>query len=145
MKNGFKIALIKAEVPFALLYARVGAGFIDEGPNEVGIAHWTEHGVFRGTKRHPHRFQFMRALENLSIESNATTNFDKTDFYFISPKENIKQALSQMGDLLRDPLLRPEDMLDESEPVKAELKRRAVNPATLLFEDAIRLHAKLLG
>ena len=142
LDNGLKAGIINTGSSHVLIELRVGAGFIDEGPSETGVAHWLEHGVFRGTKKFPTKQLFEKELKRLGIQYNASTTFERTNFFFIAPKERLKEALELFAEMVGRPVLDPKAMKDELEPVKQEALRDQVNPAFDLFMASLSLHAK---
>ncbi|MBI3558574.1 MAG: insulinase family protein, partial [Deltaproteobacteria bacterium] len=142
LDNGLKAGIVNTGSSHVLIELRVGAGFIDEGPSETGVAHWLEHGVFRGTPRFPTKQLFEKELKRLGIQYNASTTFERTNFFFIAPKENLKAALELFAEMIGRPVLDPKAMKDELEPVKQEALRDQVNAQFDLFMASLSLHAK---
>lgn len=76
----------------------VNAGSVLEEPNEVGLAHFTEHMNFNGTKQYPGN-TMIDALEKKGIvfgrEINAYTGFDQTVYMVTLPTDD--EELFDMG------------------------------------------------
>lgn len=140
LPNGIKMGFLPLASSHALIQLRVGAGFVDEGEGETGVAHWLEHGVFRGTKRFPTKELFERELSRLGIEYNASTTFERTSYYFVVPKERLPEAISLFVDMIAEPMLDPAAMKAELEPVKQEARRDMVNAHFDLFLASMALH-----
>jgi len=148
LENGLKVVLVPAPMNRAVIVLRVNVGFSDEIPNadpnldETGLAHWLEHSVFRGTPRHPNKGDFEKALDQLGIKYNASTSFERTNYFFITPSESLPDALEIFSDMISEPLLDPTELRSEVKPVIEEAKRDLENPAFIAFEASLALHAK---
>jgi zinc protease len=125
LDNGVRYALLPHQgVPGRVsLRLLVLAGSLDEQPDELGIAHFTEHMAFRGTKNF--RADGMVALfQKLGVEYgsdvNAMTSFDHT-FYSLEYRENSPE-------LLREGLRLFRDMGDaiEFDPTAIQFERRVI-------------------
>lgn len=86
------------------------AGFADDPPGKRGLAHLFEHLMLRGSK-HVGRDKFFSTLESAGAsDRNATTSFDRTNYFMTLPSNQLALALwlesDRMGYFL--------DMLDQS-------------------------------
>ncbi len=104
--NGFRYALL----PHQALPGRVSmrlivlAGSLDEGPEELGIAHFIEHMAYNGTRHFESgalRAFFQDLGMDMGSDINATTTFDHT-VYMLEFRENAEDQLRQGLLLLRD-------------------------------------------
>src|SRR5262249_38761745 len=66
----------------------------------------------------------------------------RTNFFFIVPKDRLKEAIPLFADMIAEPVLNPSDMKAELEPVKQEALRDMVNPSFDLFLASMALHGK---
>ena len=102
-------------------------GSRNEAIGYTGATHLLEHMMFKGSRR------FNKA-ENSSIWTmmqangasiNATTSFDRTTYYMLSPVEAAGLALEIEADRMRGALLRQEDFESEMTVVRNEFERGA--------------------
>jgi len=125
LDNGMRYALlphrgVPGRVSLRLL---VLSGSVDEQPDELGIAHFTEHMAFRGT-RHFDQRGMVALFQKLGVEYgsdvNAMTSFDHT-YYALEYRENGP-------DLLREGLRWFRDIGDgvTFDPTAIEFERRVI-------------------
>jgi len=88
LPNGFTYYIRKNAEPKnrAELRLVVNAGSILENDNQVGLAHFTEHMAFNGTKNFE-KNELIDFLEksgvNFGADLNASTSFDENHFYML--------------------------------------------------------------
>ncbi len=125
LENGFRYALLPhTGVPGRVTTQLVVlAGSLDEGPSELGIAHYTEHLAFGGTANFP-ADRMVDLFQRLGVEYgsdvNAITTFDHTA-YRLDFRENDPALL---GEGLR--LFREFGDALSFDPVAIERERRVV-------------------
>jgi predicted Zn-dependent peptidase len=103
----------------------VGCGTRDEREHEAGIAHFTEHMVFKGTRTRS-AFELVRDMEAIGAHLDAYTTKEYTAYTI----QCMPQVLGQALEILRDMLLEstfPQDQL--------ELERQVVIDELLASED----------
>ena len=84
------------------LWARVGVK--DEEPVQIGISHFFEHMVFKGTTNYP-GLELSRQVQAIGGNINAGTSLDTTDFYIVVPNNHWEKSLELIIDLVNNPLL----------------------------------------
>jgi len=82
------------------MWIRVGTK--DEVEGEEGIAHFMEHVLFKGTKRHTGR-QVAQLIDALGGNIDAFTEKELTCFYMRVLPEHLPQGLSLLKELLTEP------------------------------------------
>src|SRR5262245_34056491 len=102
LPNGLKTGLVQVDSPYVLLELRVGAGFVDESVPFTGVAHWLEHGLFRGVRRFPNKSLFEKELARLGVQYNASTNYERTNYFFMIPKERFAEATVLFADMFAE-------------------------------------------
>ena len=70
----------------------VNSGSRDERPSEYGIAHFTEHALFKGTERRK-AYQVNCRLENLGGELNAYTTKEDTTLHATTLRHDFSRAV----------------------------------------------------
>ncbi len=132
LDNGFRYALrphkgVPGRVSLQLI---VLSGSMDERPDELGIAHYTEHMAFGGSK-HFKSEEMIDLFQRLGIEYgsdvNAFTTFDFTAFrldYRSNEQALLKEGLLLFRDF-GDGVAFPQDIIErERKVVQAELRLR---------------------
>lgn len=125
LDNGVRYALLPhVGVPgrVALRFI-VLSGSIDEQPDELGIAHFTEHMAFRGTQNYSASEMvsfFQRLGAEYGSDVNAITTFDQTA-YMLEYRENTPALLGEGLKLFRDIAVGP-----TFDPAAIDLERRVI-------------------
>ena len=122
-----------AGVRSAAVGAWVRQGAAMEPAGLMGASHLLEHLVFRGTKTRT-RQQIALALESLGGSLNAYTAREHTGYEARVLGHHLPQAVDVVSDLVRNPLLRPDDLDHEKEVVLEEIAAVEDTPDDLVFE-----------
>ena len=112
-------------------WVRQGAALDPAGMG--GASHMLEHLVFRGTERRSRR-QIALALESLGGSLNAYTAREHTGFEARVLGRHLPEAVDVLADLVRNPLLRQEDLDHEKDVVLEEIATVEDTPDDLVFE-----------
>ena len=87
-------------LPLVAFNLWVHAGPRNEVPGQTGFAHLFEHLMFAGT-RHIPRGEADKLLENAgATDSNGSTNFDRTNYFFTLPSNQLELGLWVKSDML---------------------------------------------
>jgi predicted Zn-dependent peptidase len=98
------------------------SGKRDEGPDQPGLAHLTEHLVFKGSRHYPSPTDVEGLVAGIGGQINATTTHEHTTYTVQAPVAGAMQGIDLLADMLLRPLL-PEAELDtERQVIKAELR-----------------------
>lgn len=131
LENGLNYYIFKNQTPknSAEIYMYVKAGSTNENDDEQGLAHFSEHMMFNGTKDF-NKNELITKLESLGVkfgaELNGATSFDKT-FYKIHIKnegENIATALKVLRNMAFDGLFLQSDIDGEKGIIIEEERMR---------------------
>ncbi len=141
--NGLKILLCRnntAPVATFMLLYRIGS--INEGVGYTGSTHFLEHMMFKGTeKNNPENGQgFDDQLKPIGAMYNATTWFDRTNYFEAVPSEHLELCIRLEADRMRGLLIRQEDRDAEMTVVRNEFERGENDPHDVLL-DAMYAHA----
>ncbi|MBN1384231.1 MAG: insulinase family protein [Elusimicrobia bacterium] len=112
----------------------VSAGGADENKNILGISHFIEHVIFKGTKNRS-REQIAPEIEKLGGVINAATSKDFTYFYTIVPSKYCIKAAEILSDAVLNPEFPAEEMENERFVVLEEIQRSDDDPHSQLFEE----------
>ena len=119
------------------LYAAVGSRA--EPAGKGGLAHMVEHMVFKGAGRRDAR-AIAEAIEDVGGQLNAWTSRDQTAFHARTLPADVGLAIGLIADLVRAPLLDPDELEREKGVILSELGEIHDNPedlaGDLLFEAA---------
>ena len=111
------------------------AGARDEDPASMGVSHFLEHMMFKGTDKRSAE-EVNRELDDLGASHNAWTTAENTAYYVHTPPESIEKAIDVLGDILR-PALREEDFAEEQQVILEEIAMYADQPFWVLYEAAV--------
>ncbi|MDR2144491.1 MAG: insulinase family protein [Treponema sp.] len=137
LPNGLSYFILENSLPGerAYLTLAVKIGSIVENENERGLAHFTEHMAFNGTRNFPETelINYLRSLGmRFGPEVNAYTGYDETVFGIETPTEaaedGIKRipekALAILDDWTHAITFAPKDVDDERAVILEELRSR---------------------
>jgi len=82
-------------------FVRVGSRY--EGREELGIAHFLEHLLFRGSNRLADSIEFSRAVERLGGFVDAGVHQEMTDYIVDVHRDRWREGMELLGDLLLQP------------------------------------------
>lgn len=122
----------------------VGAGFFvktgarDEEPNLMGVSHFLEHMMFKGTTEIS-ADQLNQAFDDLGATNNAYTTRESTCFYAHVIPESAPEAINLLAQMMR-PAIRQEDFDTEKNVIQEEIAMYADNPFWVLYEQCVANH-----
>jgi zinc protease len=101
LDNGMKgIVIENTTFPSAIHTVLYGVGSVDEANGESGIAHFLEHLMFRGTDKVPHGW-FDRITSELGMVMNATTSYDRTNYFEILSPQHLPVSMFLEADRMQ--------------------------------------------
>lgn len=134
LSNGLKVLLFldpsQGNLTVNLTYL---VGSRHEGRGEAGMAHLLEHMLFRGTTL---TRDIKGALQDKGASFNATTWFDRTNYYAtLTPTlENLEFILKLEADRMVNSLILAEDLESEMTVVRNEFEMGENNPVHVLHD-----------
>lgn len=101
LANGFELILAEDHrLPLVAVNLWVHAGPQNEAAGQTGFAHLFEHLLFAGTKHIP-RGQADKIVDAAGgTDSNGSTNYDRTNYYFTLPSNQLELGLWIKSDML---------------------------------------------
>ena len=111
----------------------IRSGSRHESTAENGITHFLEHMVFKGTKTRSAE-QIARAADSIGGHLDAYTTKEYTAFSIKVLDQNLDRAFDILADLVKNPLLRPEDVKKEQKVIQEEIKMVEDTPDDLVHE-----------
>jgi zinc protease len=134
LDNGMRVLLFpdqsKETVTVNVTYL---VGSRHEGYGETGMAHLLEHMLFKGSPKHP---KVWEELKEHGAANNATTSFDRTNYFetFPSNPETLAWALEMEADRMVNANISQEDLSSEFSVVRNEFEIGENNPTAKLME-----------
>lgn len=101
LANGFELILVEDHrLPLVAFNLWVHAGPRNEAKGQTGFAHLFEHLMFAGS-RHVPRGEFDKFIDAAGgTDSNGSTNFDRTNYFFTLPSNQLALGLWLKSDML---------------------------------------------
>lgn len=140
LANGLTVILYEDhKLPLVTSYAWYKVGSRNEGLGKSGFAHLFEHFMFEGSE-HVHSGYCMKlAFDNGGV-ANASTSFDRTDYYFTMPSNHLEEMLrveaDRMGFLEKG--MTQKSFEKEREAVLNEKRQGDDNPEYAAYEKIFR-------
>ncbi|MEN6619516.1 MAG: pitrilysin family protein [Rikenellaceae bacterium] len=134
LDSGIKYAFRHISSPVAYCALSVKAGTRNEEPSLNGIAHFTEHMLFKGTIRRSAN-SINNFLEKLGGELNAYTTKEETVIYATVLKEDFPKAVELLADLVYNSTFPQKELLKEREVILEEISSYKDTPSELIFDD----------
>lgn len=116
------------------VWVKAGSADEEEVRGEVGLAHFLEHMLFKGTARHGVG-EIAGVIEGAGGEINAWTSFDNTVYYVVITRPHLATALDVLADAVRSPALAADELEREREVICEEIRRAADIPARQLSNE----------
>jgi zinc protease len=110
----------------------VGAGGRDEAPSELGLAHYLEHMLFKGTPTRPRGF-IDRDVEGVGGRMNASTSLDYTYYHILLPATRVLDGIETLADISVNASLDEQQLDGEKKVVLEEIRLGEDNPNRFLF------------
>ena len=136
--NGLRVLLIENRVaPVATFAVVYHVGSRNEAVGYTGATHLLEHLMFKGTPEYQREkgTAIAAVLEALGARFNATTWFDRTNYYETIPSDRLEVAMQLEASRMRGSLLRDEDRAPEMTVVRNEFERGENSPFQVLYKD----------
>lgn len=130
-----------ADVVALQLWMKVGGR--DERPDELGLSHYLEHMLFKGTPTRPPG-SIDQLIEGFGGTSNAFTSYDFTHYDVVVPVQHVQPALALLADIAVNAAFPPAEIESEKKVVYEEMSLLQDDPEKFLgrrlSEDTYRAH-----
>ena len=118
------------------MYIRVGS--LDESDNELGIAHFLEHMIFKGTGKYPGN-SLVERLDDLGTTWNAETSYEYTNYYIHGLPQFREELITILLDMYFDPKI-PDGVVDTERKVILEEYRLGLDSKSRVqFNNLLKL------
>jgi zinc protease len=134
LANGMRVLLFPDQTkPTVVINLTYLVGSRHESYGETGMAHLLEHMMFKGT---PNRKNIPQALKEHGANYNASTWYDRTNYFEILPAtdENVKFALELEADRMQHSFIARKDLDSEMTVVRNEFEMGENDPEGILEE-----------
>ncbi|CAN5774662.1 pitrilysin family protein [soil metagenome] len=127
LDNGLKVVLSRdTSSPTAVVATYYNIGFRIEPKNRTGFAHLFEHMMFQGSE-HLGKNAFIGLVESNGGLLNGSTRFDFTNYFEIIPAHTVETILWAEADRMRGLSITQENLTNQQEVVKNEVKVNVLN------------------
>jgi zinc protease len=139
LKNGLQILIVpdhSAPVFTFQAWYRVGSADekLDPKLQRTGLAHFFEHMMFRGSKNYPGDY-FSIISPMGSNDENATTSYDRTNYFESLPKERLDSILKLEADRAVNLVVNEKIFDTERGAVLGEYKMGRDRPGTIAYDE----------
>ena len=134
LKNGMTILFEKRNIPVVSVAFAARQGGINELEKEKGISHFIEHLLYKGTPRRDSK-KIAEEIEKNGGVLNGFTSENITAYWCKMPTTKLDVALDVLGDMVRNPLFKKEEIEKERKVIFEEIKMYRDNPRMHVFEE----------
>ena len=135
-RNGLTVLLVPdSAAPVVAFQVTYRVGSRNEGAGLTGATHLLEHLMFKGSARFNRDLgtSVFQTLQSVGGQINATTWYDRTNYYALLPAEHLALAVEIEADRMRGARVRDEDLASERTVVLNELDRGENDPLRTLL------------
>lgn len=132
LSNGIKLISVKKNTSLFSAQIGVKVGSLHEKRSEKGYAHFIEHMLFKGTKNRSNQ-DINHDMENIGGDSNAFTDYTYTVYSITALKEDIKDSLDLLSDMIINPAFPEDEIQKEKGVVLSEIKASKDDSEDLSF------------
>ena len=133
LPNGIRGIHRKVKSGAARCAVIIGAGSRDELLTEYGIAHFVEHGLFKGTE-HRKAYQVNCRLENLGGELNAFTTKEDTTVHATVLRSDFTRAVELLSDVVFHSTFPDKELDKEREVIVDEINTYKDSPMDMIYD-----------
>ncbi len=137
LANNLKALLVENRVaPVATVCVLYKVGSRNEAVGYTGSTHLLEHMMFKGTPtfNKDRNTQIAATLQKIGADFNATTWYDRTNYFETVPSDKVELALRLEADRMRNSFIADADRQSEMTVVRNELERGQNEPMMVLDE-----------
>ncbi|MDE6003411.1 MAG: insulinase family protein [Prevotella sp.] len=134
LSNGLRIIHLPSTSPVVYCGIGINAGSRQEAVGEEGVAHFSEHVTFKGTKRRS-SLQILNCLERVGGDLNAFTNKEDTIFYAAILKEHLSKAVDLLTDIVFNSVYPEQEITHEVDVICDEIESYNDSPAELIYDE----------
>ncbi|MDQ3402954.1 MAG: insulinase family protein [Actinomycetota bacterium] len=127
LSNGLRVVLAPdATSPVVGVSVHYDVGFRSEPEGRTGFAHLFEHLMFQGSES-LEKLAHFRHVQSSGGTFNGSTHPDYTDYFEVLPSAGLERALFLEADRMRAPKLTEENLRNQIDVVKEEIRLNVLN------------------
>ncbi len=134
LPNGLRIVHLPVKSEVAHIGITVMAGSRFEEAHEVGLAHFLEHSIFKGTKKR-RAFHILSRLDAVGGELNAFTSKEEMCVYASFTKRYINRGMELLADIIMNSTFPEKEIEKEKDVVIDEINSYMDNPSEHIFDE----------
>jgi predicted Zn-dependent peptidase len=134
LANGVRVVYLHVPNQVAHLGYFFAAGSRFETENQVGLAHFLEHCVFKGTPKRK-AIHILSRIDSVGGELNAYTAKEEMCLHASFSKEHTARAIDLLSDISIHSIFPPKEIEKEKEVILDELNSYMDNPGEKIFDD----------
>jgi zinc protease len=128
LPNGLRVVLSPDQsAPVVAIGVHYDVGFRSEPQGRTGFAHLFEHLMFQGSES-LEKLAHFRHVQSSGGTFNGSTHPDYTNYYEVVPSAALERALFIEADRMRAPRITVENLRNQVEVVKEEIRLNVLNP-----------------
>jgi zinc protease len=127
LPNGLRVVLAPdRSAPVVGVSVHYDVGFRSEPEGRTGFAHLFEHLMFQGSES-LEKLAHFRHVQSSGGTFNGSTHPDYTDYFQLLPSAALERALFLEADRMRAPKITEENLLNQIDVVKEEIRLNVLN------------------
>jgi zinc protease len=127
LPNGLRVVLAPdPTAPVVGVSVHYDVGFRSEPEGRTGFAHLFEHLMFQGSES-LEKLAHFRHVQSSGGTFNGSTHPDYTDYFMVLPSAGLERALFLEADRMRAPKLTEENLRNQVDVVKEEIRLNVLN------------------
>ena len=127
LPNGLRVVLSPdRSAPVVAVGVHYDVGFRSEPQGRTGFAHLFEHLMFQGSES-LEKLAHFRHVQSSGGTFNGSTHPDYTDYYDVVPSAALERALFMEADRMRAPRITAENLRNQVDVVKEEIRLNVLN------------------
>jgi len=127
LSNGLQIVVVRNDIaPIVSVGVLYKVGTADDPVDRVGISHFLEHMMFKGTKSVP-TAEFKKTILTYGGSTNASTSFDYTLYETEIAKDHLELMIKLEADRMENLAFSEEEVTSERDVVLEERRMRLEN------------------
>jgi predicted Zn-dependent peptidase len=134
LNNGIRLIHYRTDGMVAHCGLIIETGSRDETASEHGMAHFIEHMLFKGTRKHK-TYYILTRLDEVGGELNAYTTKEETAIHASVLKDDFEKAVDMISDLAFNSVFPENEIEKEKDVIIEEINSYFDNPAELIFDD----------
>ena len=124
LPNGLRVIYIEMpHIHSVVMSAYIGMGSRYEGEKKLGISHFLEHLLFRGTKQFKNSFELLQAIDNIGGDSDAYTSPEHSAVIIQVHNKHIERGINLLGDIILGGNFKPDGIEIERRIIQEEMKQ----------------------